>query len=136
MAHSREVRLPFLDRSVVEFVLGLPSDYLYDDRVTKRVLRDAVGDLVPRDVLTRRDKIGYETPEARWLAEPGVRQRIAEVLLDRDAHARGWLDVPGIQSDLRAGSWRDHGAIWRALNAELWVRALDAKLARPLLSLT
>ena len=136
MAHSREVRLPFLDRNLVEFLLGLPPRFLYDGHETKHVLRDAVRDVVPASVLARRDKVGYETPQSRWLAQPLVRERIAEVLLDRDARGRGWLDDAAVEADLRTGSWRDDGAIWRALNAELWLRALKSRLARPLLSLT
>ena len=135
MAHSREVRLPFLDRDVVEFVLGLPPRFLYDGHETKHVLREAVRGVVPAGVLARRDKVGYETPQSRWLAHPVARERIAAVLLDRDARSRGWLDPAAVEADLRAGSWRDHRAIWRALNAELWLRALQSGLARPSLSL-
>lgn len=131
MAHSREVRLPFLDRRVVDFALGLPPTFLYDGNETKHVLRAAVKDVVPPSVLGRRDKVGYETPQARWLAQPAARERIAAVLLDRDARTRGWLDPTAVEADLRSGSWRDHNAIWRALNAELWLDALRAGLVRP-----
>jgi asparagine synthase (glutamine-hydrolysing) len=135
MAHSREVRLPFLDRGIVEFALGLPPAFLYDDGETKRVLRDAVRDVVPTGVLARREKVGYETPQSEWLAQPIARERIASVLLDPDARRRGWLDAAAIEADLRSGAWRDDRALWRALNAELWLRSLEARLARPTLSL-
>jgi asparagine synthase (glutamine-hydrolysing) len=135
MAHSREVRLPFLDRSIVEFALGVPSRFLYDRDETKRVLRAAVRHVVPAEVLSQREKIGYATPESRWLSRPAARERIAEVLLDRDTVRRGWLDAPPIEADLENGSWRDSAAIWRALNAELWVRALKSRLSRSSLSL-
>ena len=82
MAHSREVRLPFLDRRIVEFALGLPPDMLYDGRETKHVLRDAVRDVVPPAVLARRDKVGYETPQARRLSKPEAERA------DRDDSAR------------------------------------------------
>jgi asparagine synthase (glutamine-hydrolysing) len=134
MAHSREVRLPFLEREVVEFALGLPPRFLYDGDETKHVLREAVRDVVPADVLDRRDKVGYETPQSRWLAQQSARVRIAEVLLDRETRSRGWLDADAVEADVRAGSWRDDGAIWRALNAEIWLRALGSRLARPSLS--
>jgi asparagine synthase (glutamine-hydrolysing) len=134
MAHSREVRLPFLDRRIVEFALGLPPAFLYDGHETKHVLRDAVRDIVPPVVLNRREKVGYETPQSRWLSEPGARDRIAAILLDGGARSRAWLDHDAIEADVRAGRWRDHNAIWRALNAELWTRALAAGLARPSLT--
>jgi asparagine synthase (glutamine-hydrolysing) len=134
MAHSREVRLPFLDRRIVEFALGVPPPFLYDGHETKHVLRDAVRDVVPAVVLNRREKVGYETPQSRWLSGSEARDRIAAVLLDRDARSRGWLDPGAIEADVRAGRWRDHNAVWRALNAELWARALASGLARPSLA--
>jgi hypothetical protein len=85
-------------------------------------------------VLAPRDKIGYETPQSRWLTLPETRRRIAEVLLDRDAAGYGWLDRGAVEADLRTGGWRDHNAIWRALNAALWTRALASKLVRPSLT--
>jgi asparagine synthase (glutamine-hydrolysing) len=131
MAHSREVRLPFLDRKLVEFVLGLPASFLYAGNETKRVLRRAIRDVVPGSVLARREKIGYETPQSRWLAQPEARERIGTTLLDRDAREREWLEPTAIEADLRRGHWRDDNAIWRALNAELWLRALASRLERP-----
>ena len=83
MAHSREVRLPFLDRRVAELAFSLPAGFLYRDGASKAVLRAAVRGAVPERILARRDKVGFEPPQARWLAEPAFRERIAEVLLDR-----------------------------------------------------
>ncbi len=122
MAHSREVRLPFLDRRVAEFALSLPAGFLYRDGVTKAVLREAVAGVVPAEVLARRDKVGFEPPQATWFAEPAFRSTISAVLLDRAARARGLYDASEIEADLRAGLWRDPNGIWRALNLELWLQ--------------
>ena len=124
MAHSREVRLPFLDRRIAELALSLPASFLYAKGVTKRVLRDAALGLVPDSILTRRDKVGFEPPQKRWLAEPGLRKLTADVLLDPVADRRGLYDRATIETDVRSGEWRDSDGIWRALNAELWLRAL------------
>ena len=126
MAHSREVRLPFLDHRVAELVGSLPAGFLYRAATKKAILRDAVRDLVPAVVLDRRDKVGYETPEARWLAQPAARERIAEALLDRGARTAELVDRDALAADLRAERWRDPNGLWRALNLELWLRALDA----------
>jgi asparagine synthase (glutamine-hydrolysing) len=123
MAHSREVRLPFLDRRIAEFALSLPPSFLYAKGVTKRVLRDAARGFVADDVLDRRDKVGFEPPQARWLAEPPLRKLVADVLLDPGARSRGLYDPAAIERDVRNDEWRDSDAIWRALNSELWLRA-------------
>ncbi|MBW3652701.1 MAG: asparagine synthase (glutamine-hydrolyzing), partial [Actinobacteria bacterium] len=123
MAHSLEVRLPFLDRRIAEFALSLPARLLVRDGVSKRVLRDAFADIVPASVLARRDKVGYETPEAKWLGAPEARRRLGEVLLDGRARSRGWFDAAALEHDVATG-WRDVGAMWRALNGELWLAEL------------
>jgi asparagine synthase (glutamine-hydrolysing) len=126
MAHSREVRLPLLDRRVAEFALALPPEFIYRGGVTKSPLRDAVRDLVPAPVLARRDKTGFLTPQSRWLSEPAARERIGELLLDPEARARGLYDPDAVDADLGSGRWRDPDAIWRAAFAELWLRRLAA----------
>jgi asparagine synthase (glutamine-hydrolysing) len=97
--------------------------------VTKWVLRESMRGLVPDAVLDRRDKIGYETPQARWFnSEPG-RARIAEILLHDGAvagHRRR-----EVEHDLATGAWRDIPGIWRALNVELWLGALARSPATP-----
>jgi asparagine synthase (glutamine-hydrolysing) len=135
MAQSREVRLPFLDRRIADFALSLPAGWLWSGGRSKALLRDAGRGLLPEAVLARRDKVGFEPPQALWLREPGFRARIGEVLLDPAARARGLYDSAAIEADLAAGAWRDPGAIWRALNAELWLRELiEAPRPAPLVA--
>jgi len=124
MAHSREARMPFLDRRVAEFALSLPANLLFRDGMTKAVLREAVRGAVPDSVLGRRDKVGYETPQASWLSEPAFIRKIRDVLLDPRARRRGLYDTEQIEVDARTGIWRDSTAIWRALNLELWLQLM------------
>jgi asparagine synthase (glutamine-hydrolysing) len=130
MAHSLELRLPLLDRRIAEFALSAPAEFLYRDGTTKRILRDVGRGLVPDSVLDRQDKVGYEPPQRAWLAEPGFRQRIEEILLDPAARSRGLYDISAIEADTRSGSWRDTRGIWRALNTELWFSVLVDELGR------
>jgi asparagine synthase (glutamine-hydrolysing) len=67
MAHSREVRLPFLDHHLVEFVFKLPDRLLLRDGWTKWILRNAFKGIVPDSIAGRVDKLGYEPPQQRWL---------------------------------------------------------------------
>jgi asparagine synthase (glutamine-hydrolysing) len=124
MAHSREVRLPFLDRRIAELALSLPASFLYSRGTTKRILRDAGRGLVPDAILDRTDKVGFEPPQRTWLEEPALRAHVADVLLDPQARSRGLYDAGEIEADARAGSWRDADGIWRAYNVEVWLRSL------------
>jgi asparagine synthase (glutamine-hydrolysing) len=124
MAWSREVRLPLLDRRVAELALSAPAGFLYRGGVSKRLLRDAGRGLVPDVVLDRRDKVGFEPPQRRWLGDEPLRSHVGELLLDDRARARPFYDPAAIEHDLRAGSWRDTDGIWRALSVELWLRTV------------
>lgn len=69
MAHSLEVRVPFVDVNVVDYVLSLPGEWKMDGSrasVPKTLLADAVADLLPRDFLARR-KMGFTLPFAKWM---------------------------------------------------------------------
>jgi asparagine synthase (glutamine-hydrolysing) len=67
MAHSIEARVPFLDHRLVEFVVGLPDELKLSQGFTKRVLRDAMKGVLPESVRVRTDKLGFVTPEERWV---------------------------------------------------------------------
>ncbi len=70
MAHSREVRLPFLNHELVEFVLSLPNDYKIRDGWSKWIQRVSLEGLMPTEITWRKDKIGYEPPQKNWMSDP------------------------------------------------------------------
>ena len=70
MAHSRELRLPYLDRRIAELALSLPPDYLFRSGTTKRVLRDAVRGIVPDSFL-----VGATRDGSRRQRSSGLRLR-------------------------------------------------------------
>ena len=65
MAHALEVRVPFLDHELVEFVLGVPDIYKYP-HTQKKLLIDALGDLLPSEVVNR-PKMGFTLPWEHWM---------------------------------------------------------------------
>jgi asparagine synthase (glutamine-hydrolysing) len=122
MAFGIEARVPFLDHRLVEFSLGLPDRLKIAGRERKVVLRRAMDGIVPDAVLARRDKIGFEAPEARWLREsrPSL-TRLAE----RPESERMGLLKPGTISWAlgQLDRERPYGSVfWRVLSLELWLR--------------
>lgn len=91
MQHSLEVRLPYLDSGLVEFVLNLPASYLIANGRRKHLLREAFGDLLPHEVLGRR-KQGFLLPIRKWMRYG----RMRDELLDLSA-AQNVLDVRAIR---------------------------------------
>jgi asparagine synthase (glutamine-hydrolysing) len=123
MAASVESRVPFLDHPLVEFTARIPADFQIQGMAGKFVLKQAVEDLLPHDIIYRK-KMGFPTPWAYWLAGPQLEQ-IQTLLTEPRAAARGLFRpdaVARIFAEHRAGH-RDHGnRIWRLLNLELWQR--------------
>jgi asparagine synthase (glutamine-hydrolysing) len=67
MAHSVEVRLPFLYHELVEFVFSLPSSYFLQNGWSKAILRTSMSDILPLEITYREDKIGFEAPQDSWM---------------------------------------------------------------------
>jgi asparagine synthase (glutamine-hydrolysing) len=130
MAVSVENRVPFLTPALAEHAAGLPDEALIaPDGTPKRVLREALRGLVPDAVLDRRDKIGFETPEARWFkTEPSLARMAAET-------ARMPLPPcfsPAAASELAAlGEGRIALAPhhWRIINVVRWASLLGIDLS-------
>jgi asparagine synthase (glutamine-hydrolysing) len=122
MSHSIENRVPFLTRSLVEFIFTLPEHFLIsDDGTNKSILRAALRGLVPEPILERRDKVGFATPERDWLTQLG--EWVTPILSGDTAHAIPALrnkamlsEWAGVHSGRRPFGWH----IWRWLNLIQW----------------
>lgn len=105
-----ESRLPFLDEDLADFCLSLPSEYLLQGGLTKRVLREAMKGVLPESVRMRKDKMGMELPEEVWIHGSG-RLRFEELFRDSVRSAGGLVSEAalGIPGNTRPGStlpWR------------------------------
>ena len=82
MAQSLEVRVPFLDYEVVDFIFSLPPEFKINKQIRKRILQDSFRDMLPPQ-LYNRPKKGFEVPLLRWLRNE-MRSIITDDLLARD----------------------------------------------------
>ena len=98
---------------------GLPADQLTRG-TTKRVLRRALADLLPPEVRDRRDKLGFVTPEQRFLAGALGRFGASGPRRPRAARDRGLVDVDEALRRLAAGT--SARPVWRAVSVELWAQ--------------
>ena len=125
MAFSREVRLPFLDHRLVEYIFATPVDQKLSGTTTKVVLRNAIGGIVPEEIRNRKDKLGYAPPEAAWLHGP-LRIWVDEVFSSREFRQRDWWEpavIDRVWKRFQNGAEGLHTSIWRWLSLEVWARA-------------
>lgn len=78
MAHGREVRLPFLFHELVEFIFSLPPEFKLNKGWTKYILRKSFEPILPPEICWRKDKIGYEPPQKKWMEEKAMQDKIMD----------------------------------------------------------
>lgn len=123
MAHSLESRVPMADPRLVRFAFKTPYSLKFRAGASKWILREAVRDVIPHEVLTRR-KVGFDTPAERWMRETH-RGFVADTLLGRRARERGFWDHRGLEAtlaDTQNPYWFD--LVWKFLSIETWAQVV------------
>ncbi len=123
MAVSVELRVPFLDRALVEQAGRIPANMKLRDGRQKWVLGEAARPWLPADILTR-PKTGFGAPLRRWLAND-LRGLMRDVLLGERLAARGLFSRMGIEellADLQSGRRDVAYIVWALFTFEIWAR--------------
>jgi asparagine synthase (glutamine-hydrolysing) len=123
MAHSLEVRPPFLDPRIVDFAAALPARYKISGSKQKHVLRELMKGKLPECVLTRK-KTGFDIPTHDWFR--GVLRPLLMDTLTTDAiEATGVFSAPGIHALIRDHMERRVNVgyhLWGLLTLFLWMK--------------
>jgi asparagine synthase (glutamine-hydrolysing) len=123
MAFSLETRLPFLDYRLVQMVFGLPLNYRFHDGWSKYILRRAMSDRLPSEIVWRKTKLGYPTPEVNWLraGSATVRQVLREnadnPLLAQYVRPEALREMAALPDDALAVA----PGLWRIVNLAVWL---------------
>jgi asparagine synthase (glutamine-hydrolysing) len=123
MAHSLEVRVPFLDNELVEVARRIPPRLKHADGGGKRLLRRAMRGLLPEEILEKR-KQGFSPPDESWYRGPSMGE-IADLLLDPRTLGRGYFEpayVRRVLDEHRAGRQNHRLLIWSLICFEWWNR--------------
>ena len=121
MAHSIEVRNPFLDYRLVEWIFKLPNKILFNNNETKSVLRKFLRNNNQIRISNRTEKKGYPTPVSRWLAS----EEISQILLSDDNSMLQWCDKKKIKKLMglnKRGVLSAEANLYKLLSSELWIK--------------
>lgn len=124
MAHSIEARVPFLDHKIVEFAFSLPDEWKISGDTQKLILRRAMKEYVPREVLERQDKIGFHAGKGR--VSTFIRILGDGIIENATGYEQDWFDekeLAGLFEDSAMNDARER-TLWRIINAKLWARSL------------
>ena len=123
MAHSLEVREPFMDHVLVEWLATLPSGLKIRGQEGKFLLKKCMEPLLPEEVLYR-PKMGFAVPLAQWFRGP-LKQRVRDAVLGDRLLSTGWFDRACLSEllDEHEAGRADHSApLWSLLMFEAFLR--------------
>jgi asparagine synthase (glutamine-hydrolysing) len=125
MAQSIEVRVPFLDEALSDFLaMRVPPSMKLRGRTTKYLLRQAMGGVLPEEVLSA-PKAGFGAPVDYWLANE-LRPMVDDLLSEQRIRSRGYFEPKAVQRLLkehRDGRQDWSMQIWQLLTLELWLQS-------------
>jgi asparagine synthase (glutamine-hydrolysing) len=122
MLHALEVRPPFLDHEVVDFVMQLPAEYKIQPGNRKRILKDTFRDLLPEEIFHRK-KQGFEVPLLNWFR--GELRGLIDELLDekflREQQIFNPVAVKELRRQLHSSDPDDSAAkVWALIVFQTW----------------
>ncbi len=123
MAHALEVRVPFLDHKLMEWVSGLPTDFKLRGAEGKFMLKRALEPHLPHDIMYRR-KMGFSIPLAEWFRGP-LKAKLGDALRSQRMADTGLFDMAFLarMADEHARGVRDYSAsLWTLLMFEAFLR--------------
>lgn len=123
MANGLEVRTPFLDVEVVNFIFSLPEDYKINAGIRKRILQDAFRDILPAQ-LYNRSKKGFEVPLLKWFRKEMKSMIVDDLLSQKLIEEQGIFNYPEIKKlkdQLFSTNPGDvHARIWGLIVFQFW----------------
>lgn len=128
MAHSVELRVPFLNERLFEYALALPARDKLRRGVHKYIVRNAFRDLIPSDVMNR-PKAGFPVPITAWTFGEW-HERIHQLLLSPESLTRDIYHEDAILNLLAsppAAQRRAARLLWSLITMELWLKSLTAQ---------
>ncbi|MBG52049.1 MAG: asparagine synthase (glutamine-hydrolyzing) [Rhodobiaceae bacterium] len=130
MAHSIESRVPFLDHRLVELNIGLGSAHKIKGAETKRILRVAMRNTLPGEILNRHDKLGFATPEEVWF-KTVMRNDVLRGVEDTLSMFPDLLNREGtlaLTKDMLDGRMPFNFVPWRIVSLGIWARLFKVSM--------
>jgi asparagine synthase (glutamine-hydrolysing) len=123
MANSLEVRTPFLDYELVNFIFSLPDDFKINSALRKRILQDAYKDFLPTE-LYNRPKKGFEVPLLKWFRKE-MKSLIVDELLSKktieEQDIFNYSEIEKLKRKLFSSNPGDvHARIWGLIVFQSW----------------
>lgn len=118
MANSLEVRVPFLDRPLIDYALGLPTEYKTDKYTTKKIFRDIASEVL-EDKVSSKKKLGFPVPIREWMKEEDTYKNI-KALFEKDNKFFKTKKIVKLLEEHKKGKKDNSRKIWTVYVFLLW----------------
>lgn len=123
MAASVEVRVPFIDKEVIEYAMQIPGQYKYQNGQSKSILKKVAEKYLPHEIIYR-PKASFGAPIRSWISNE-LKEMVDDLLSKKNIEKRGFFNyemVKKIIDDDRNGKQDNAYRIYQMLTIELWCR--------------
>lgn len=133
MAFGREIRLPYLDYRLVEYLLNAPDTLKLNHGWTKWLMRDAFKDALPQAIIWRKDKQGFVNPQAQWLRHELRAEVEARFADGARIYRYGLIDATRLRARYadycagKPGIW--YREIFNPLALDIWLEQFEPHLS-------
>lgn len=118
MAHGIESRVPFLDHKLIEYVASIPADIKFKNGALKNLLKVTYSNILPGEIVNRRDKMGFPVPLKEWFAGD-LKAFITDIFADTEKAHRPFINTKHVVSNF-GNEGRFSRKTWGLLSLELW----------------
>lgn len=118
MANSLEVRVPFLDRPLIDYALSLPVSFKTDKYKTKKIFRDIAGEVLD-DKVSNKKKLGFPVPIREWMKDEDIYRQI-KALFEKDDKFFKTKKIVKLLDEHKSGKKDNSRKIWTVYVFLLW----------------
>ena len=123
MQSGVEIRMPFMDYRLVQFVFSLPFSSKVGEGYTKLILRKAMADMLPKEIIERKNKVGFNAPMPNWFSnelKPFILDEINSTGFTNSAVWDSKIIKTFVETRMKNGwTWHDCNRFWPYLNAHI-----------------
>lgn len=126
MAHGVECRMPFMDYRIVEFIFSLPPESKVGKGYTKRILREAMKDILPDEIRLNKLKIGFNAPIIDWFKGP-LKEFMLEMMNGDEFQNSKYFDGKQLLIDFKQflikeqPQWNEAWRFWPPVHFAWWI---------------
>jgi len=133
MINGIEIRAPFMDYRIIAYAFSIPMRSKIGGGYTKRIVRDALGPYMPEEVVTRKSKLGFNSPIVDWMQRQ-MKPYFLDAISSESFRTSRLIDAPKVKKDIESiihggqASFAFAERTWKEFVPYLWEKAI---LARP-----